>query len=137
MAATGSAIAMGSVLLLSGDHRVGQPKTKCQAIEVAIGMTIPIAAIEIMRMRLTPAALHRGAALCSIDSGDEAIAAGWLDAIVEKGESWPLPRRRPPRRRSCTQVRTRRPSSRPRLRIEGHPARNRRAGNGIQFQLGR
>src|SRR6185503_18286846 len=41
MAATGSAIAMGSFLLLSGDHRVGQPKTKCQAIEVAIGMTIP------------------------------------------------------------------------------------------------
>jgi enoyl-CoA hydratase len=86
MAATGSAIAMGSFLLLSGDHRVGQPKTKCQAIEVAIGMTIPIAAIEIMRMRLTPAAFHRGAALASIYSGDEAIAAGWLDAIVEKGD---------------------------------------------------
>ena len=86
MAATGSAIAMGSFLLLSGDHRVGQPKTKCQAIEVAIGMTIPIAAIEIMRMRLTPAAFHRGAALASIYSGDAAIAAGWLDAIVEKGD---------------------------------------------------
>ena len=45
MAATGPAIAMGSFLLLSGDYRVGQPKTKCQAIEVAIGMTIPIAAV--------------------------------------------------------------------------------------------
>ena len=60
MAATGPAIAMGSFLLLSGDHRVGAPKSRCQAIEVAIGMTIPISAIEIMRMRLTPAAFHRG-----------------------------------------------------------------------------
>ncbi|BBZ18564.1 crotonase/enoyl-CoA hydratase family protein [Mycolicibacterium gadium] len=86
MAATGSAIAMGSFLLLSGDHRVGQPKTKCQAIEVAIGMTIPISAIEIMRMRLTPAAFHRGAALASIYVGDETITAGWLDEIVEKDQ---------------------------------------------------
>ena len=30
MAATGSAIAMGSFLLLSGDHRVGQPKTNAR-----------------------------------------------------------------------------------------------------------
>jgi enoyl-CoA hydratase len=82
MAATGPAIAMGSFLLLSGDHRVGAPKSRCQAIEVAIGMTIPISAIEIMRMRLTPAAFHRGTALASTFIGDEAIAAGWLDEIV-------------------------------------------------------
>lgn len=86
MAATGSAIAMGGFLLLSGDHRVGQPKTKCQAIEVAIGLTIPIPAIEIMRMRLTPAAFQRGAALASIYTGDDAIASGWLDEIVEKAD---------------------------------------------------
>ena len=49
-------------------------------------MTIPIAAIEIMRMRLTPAAFHRGAALASIYVGDETITAGWLDEIVEKAE---------------------------------------------------
>ncbi len=83
MAATGPAIAMGSFLLLSGDHRVGAPKSRCQAIEVAIGMTIPISAIEIMRMRLTPAAFHRGTALASTFVGDEAIAAGWLDEIVD------------------------------------------------------
>src|ERR1700754_3027243 len=83
MAATGSAIAMGSFLLLSGDHRVGQPKTKCQAIEVAIGMTIPISAIEIMRFRLPPAAFDRGASMAATFVGDEAIAGGWLDEIVE------------------------------------------------------
>ena len=83
MAATGPAIAMGSFLLLSGDHRVGAPMSRCQAIEVAIGMVIPIAAIEIMRMRLTPAAFQRGTALATTFTGDEAIAAGWLDEIVD------------------------------------------------------
>ena len=83
MAATGPAIAMGSFLLLSGDHRVGAPHSKCQAIEVAIGMTIPIAAIEIMRLRLTPAAFQRGTAMASTFVGEEAIAAGWLDEIVD------------------------------------------------------
>jgi len=83
MAATGPAIAMGSFLLLSGDHRVGAPNSRCQAIEVAIGMTIPISAIEIMRQRLTPAAFQRATALASTFVGDDAIAAGWLDEIVE------------------------------------------------------
>jgi enoyl-CoA hydratase len=83
MAATGPAIAMGSFLLLSGDHRIGAPKSRCQAIEVAIGMTIPISAIEIMRMRLTPAAFARGTSMASTFVGDEAIAAGWLDEIVD------------------------------------------------------
>ncbi len=84
MAATGPAIAMGSFLLLSGDHRIGAPKSRCQAIEVAIGMTIPISAIEIMRMRLTPAAFQRGVSLAATFAGDEAIAGGWLDEIVEE-----------------------------------------------------
>jgi enoyl-CoA hydratase len=86
MAATGPAIAMGSFLLLSGDHRVGSPKSRCQAIEVEIGMTIPIAAIEIMRMRLTPAAFHRGVSLAATFVGDDAIIAGWLDALADVGD---------------------------------------------------
>ena len=32
----------GSFLMLSGDHRVGSPSSRCQANEVAIGMTLPI-----------------------------------------------------------------------------------------------
>jgi enoyl-CoA hydratase len=83
MAATGPAIAMGSFLLLSGDHRIGQPKSRCQAIEVAIGMTIPISALEIMRARLTPAAFERGASMAATFAGAEAVAAGWLDEIVD------------------------------------------------------
>ncbi|CRZ16212.1 crotonase/enoyl-CoA hydratase family protein [Mycolicibacterium neworleansense] len=83
MAATGHAIAMGSFLLLSGDHRVGSVTSKCQANEVKIGMTLPIAAIEIMRMRLTRAAFQRGIAMAATFTGDAAIAGGWLDEVVE------------------------------------------------------
>ncbi|BBX18619.1 enoyl-CoA hydratase [Mycolicibacterium duvalii] len=83
IAATGPAIAMGSFLLMAADHRVGGPKTRCQAIEVAIGMVIPNAALELMRMRLTPAAFDRAANLAVTFVGDEAIHAGWLDEIVE------------------------------------------------------
>lgn len=86
MAATGPAIAMGSFLLLSGDHRVGSPRSRCQANEVAIGMTLPIAAIEIMRMRLTRAAFQRAISMAAVFNGDAAISAGWLDEIVEPDE---------------------------------------------------
>lgn len=83
MAATGHAIAMGSFLLLSGDHRVGAVTSRCQANEVKIGMTLPISAIEIMRMRLTRAAFQRGISMAAVFTGDAAIAGGWLDEVVE------------------------------------------------------
>src|SRR6478609_4390914 len=83
IAATGPAIAMGGFMLLCGDHRVGSPKSRCQANEVAIGMILPISAIEIMRMRLTRAAFSRAVSLAATFSGDAAVAAGWLDEIVE------------------------------------------------------
>jgi enoyl-CoA hydratase len=83
IAATGPAIAMGSFMLLSGDHRVGSTKSKCQANEVAIGMVLPISAIEIMRMRLTRAAYQRAVALAATFVGPDAVTAGWLDELVE------------------------------------------------------
>jgi enoyl-CoA hydratase len=85
MAATGPAIAMGSFLMLSGDHRVGSPSSRCQANEVAIGMVLPISAIEIMRNRLTRAAFQRAVSMAAVFTGQEAVAAGWLDEIVEDG----------------------------------------------------
>ena len=83
IAATGPAIAGGSFLLLSGDHRVGSPKTRCQANEVAIGMTVPQACVEILRMRLTRAAFQRAVGLAAVFSGAEAVSTGWLDELVE------------------------------------------------------
>lgn len=84
IAATGPAIAMGSFLLLTGDHRVGSEKSRCQANEVAIGMTLPVAALEIMRMRLTPPAFSRAVSVAAVFAGDAAVAGGWLDEIVER-----------------------------------------------------
>lgn len=85
IAATGPAIAMGSFLMLSGDHRVGSPSSRFQANEVAIGMVLPIAAIEIMRARLTRAAFSRAVSMAAVFSGQEAVSAGWLDEIVDDG----------------------------------------------------
>jgi enoyl-CoA hydratase len=54
----GHAIAMGAFLLLSADYRLGQDGQQVvQANEVAIGMTLPYFALEVLRQRLTPAAL--------------------------------------------------------------------------------
>jgi enoyl-CoA hydratase len=83
IAATGPAVAMGSFLLLSGDHRVGSERTRCQANEVAIGMALPTSAVEIMRMRLTPAAFQRGISMAAPFVGQDAVAGGWLDEIVD------------------------------------------------------
>lgn len=86
MAATGPAIAMGSFLLLCADHRVGSVQSRCQANEVAIGMTLPVAAVEIMRMRLTPAAFQRAVSMAATFAGDAAVAGGWLDEIVDPAD---------------------------------------------------
>ena len=47
MACTGPAIAMGSFLLCSGDHRIAAPGYNIQANEVAIGMVLPYAATSL------------------------------------------------------------------------------------------
>ncbi len=85
LAATGHAIAMGAFLMLSADHRIGAVGKRFQANEVAIGLTLPIAAVEIMRMRLAPAAFQRAVSMAATFVGDEAVAAGWVDEVVEPG----------------------------------------------------
>ena len=82
MACTGHAIAMGAFLLSSGDHRVAAPAYNIQANEVAIGMTLPYAALAVMELRLTPSAYQQSAALAKTFFGETAIAAGYIDEIV-------------------------------------------------------
>jgi enoyl-CoA hydratase len=82
MACTGHAIAMGAFLLASGDHRIAAPACTIQANEVAIGMTIPYAALEILKLRLTPSAYQQATGLAKTFFGETAIAAGLLDEIV-------------------------------------------------------
>jgi enoyl-CoA hydratase len=84
VACTGHAIAMGAFLVLSGDHRVGvRGSAKVSANEVAIGLTLPRSADVILRHRLTPAAHQRAALLAQSFTPDEAVAAGFLDELVD------------------------------------------------------
>jgi enoyl-CoA hydratase len=82
MACTGHAIAMGAFLLSAGDHRVAAHAYNIQANEVAIGMVIPYAALELMKLRLTPSAYQQAAGLAKTFFGETALAAGFIDEMV-------------------------------------------------------
>lgn len=84
IACPGHAVAMGVFLLLSGDYRIGAAGSyRITANEVAIGLPMPRAAVEICRQRLTPAHFNRAVILAEIYSPDSAVGAGFLDQVVE------------------------------------------------------
>jgi len=81
----GHAIAMGVFLLASGDYCVGvSGPFRIVANEVAIGLMMPRAATEILRNRLTPAAFNRAITLAEMFAPDGAVAAGFLDRVVDR-----------------------------------------------------
>ena len=83
MVATGHAVAMGLFLLCSGDYRIGvDGDYRVTANEVAIGLTVPDAAIAILRHRLAPAYLDRAVGLAEVFDPRGALAAGCLDRVV-------------------------------------------------------
>ena len=87
IACTGHAVAMGVFLLLSGDYRVGAAGPyRITANEVAIGLTMPRAAVEICRQRLTPAHFNRAVIISEVFSPEDAVAAGFLDRVVQASE---------------------------------------------------
>jgi enoyl-CoA hydratase len=87
VACTGHAVAMGVFLLLSGDARVGAAGPyRLVANEVAIGLPLPYAAIEILRQRLSPAHFTRAALLAEPYTPETAVAAGFLDQVVPPDE---------------------------------------------------
>jgi enoyl-CoA hydratase len=84
---TGHAVAMGVFLLLSGDFRVGAAGPfKITANEVAIGLTMPRAAVEICRQRLAPVHFHRAAVLAEPFSPESAVEAGLVDRLVDASQ---------------------------------------------------
>jgi len=87
VACPGHAIAMGIFLMLSGDYRIGvKGNYKYAANEVAIGMTMPFSTIEILRHRVTPAALTRAVVLAEAFTPDNAMENGVLDLVVDESE---------------------------------------------------
>ncbi|MGN9843903.1 crotonase/enoyl-CoA hydratase family protein [Nonomuraea sp. H19] len=84
VACTGHAVAMGTFLLVAGDYRVGAAGPyRLAANEVAIGITMPYAAVEILRHRLTPAHFTRAVILAETFAPGDAVTAGFLDRVVE------------------------------------------------------
>ena len=88
VACTGHAIAMGAFLLLSADHRVGVAGGghKIGATEVAIGMAMPWAAVEVLRQRLARAHFERATLLAEVFTPEGAVEAGFLDELVPEAE---------------------------------------------------
>lgn len=87
VACSGHAVAMGAFLVLSGDYRIGaRGPYKLTANEVAIGITMPRAAVEICRQRLTPACFNRAVVIAEVFPPEEAAAAGFLDRVVPPAE---------------------------------------------------
>ena len=87
IACSGHAIAMGAFLVLSGDYRIGASGTyKITANEVAIGLTLPRAAVEICRQRLSPAHFNRATIIAEVFAPAQAVEAGFLDRVVDGAE---------------------------------------------------
>ena len=87
IACPGHAIAMGVFLLLSGDYRIGAAGPyRITANEVALGLTMPRAAVEICRQRLSPAHFNRAVIIAEPYSPGDAVGAGFLDRVVRASE---------------------------------------------------
>jgi enoyl-CoA hydratase len=89
-ACNGHAIAMGLFLLLSCDYRIGTAGAyKLTANEVALGMIMPRAAVEICRQRLSPAHFSRAVLLAEVYAPESGLQAGFLDRVVSAAELQP------------------------------------------------
>ncbi|MBU6330754.1 MAG: crotonase/enoyl-CoA hydratase family protein [Acidobacteria bacterium] len=83
LAVTGHALAMGAILLLAADHRIGaEGAFKIGLNEVAIGMPVPSFAVELARECLTTTAFTTAINHAQIYDPPGAVTAGYLNAVV-------------------------------------------------------
>ncbi len=84
---TGHAVAKGAFILLSSDLRIGvEGPFKIGLNEVAIGMIMHHAGIEIARNRLLPQYFQRSVINAEMFSPEDAVKAGFLDIVVPAEE---------------------------------------------------
>lgn len=84
IACTGHALAGGALVVLTGDYRVGAAGAfKIGLNEVTIGMPVPVLAMELARDRLLPTELVHATLEAKIYDPEQAVAAGYLDAVVQ------------------------------------------------------
>ena len=82
-ACSGHALAMGALLLLAADLRIGASGDfKLGLNEVAIQLTLPIFALEFAEARLSRRQLGRATTLAEIYDPAGALGVGYLDRVV-------------------------------------------------------
>ncbi len=87
VAVTGHAIAMGALLLLAGDARIGVAGDfRIGLNETAIGLALPSSGVEIARDRLAPTVFQRAVINAELFSPDGAASAGYLDRVVSAAD---------------------------------------------------
>ena len=90
VACSGHAVAKGAFLLLAADYRIGvDGEFKIGLNEVAIGMPMHLAGLELARGRLAPVFFNRSVILAEMVSPQEAVIAGFLDKVVDEAEFLP------------------------------------------------
>ena len=83
VACTGHAVAMGAVLLLATDYRVGSDGEFAVGLnEVAIGMPMPALVVALAKERLTASRLTEAVLLARMWTTPEAVEVGFLDEVV-------------------------------------------------------
>ena len=87
IACNGHALALGALLLLAADYRIGvEGNYKIGTNEVAIGMPLPYFGVELARLRLSPLHFSRAVANAEIYTPQGAVEAGFLDVVVSEEE---------------------------------------------------
>ena len=82
-ACTGHAMAMGALILLASDTRIGpEADAKIALNEVAVGMGLPVFAVELARDRLAPPVFQAATIQAQVFEPGDAVAAGYLDRTV-------------------------------------------------------
>lgn len=83
-ACTGHALAGGALVLLTADVRIGATGAyRIGLNEVAIGLPVPVLAMELARDRISTNELVNATLLARIYDPTEAVRAGYLDATAE------------------------------------------------------
>jgi enoyl-CoA hydratase len=86
-ACTGHALAAGAILLLASDVRIGTAGAyRIGLNEVAIGIPVPVFAMELARDRLVSTELGRATLGAQVYSPEEAARSGYLDEAVPAAE---------------------------------------------------
>ncbi|MCB1581552.1 MAG: crotonase/enoyl-CoA hydratase family protein [Marinicella sp.] len=84
VACNGHAIALGAFILLTGDYRLGvSGNFKIVANEVKNGLNMPHCALVLCQYRLNPSHVHRAMLLSEVFNSEQAVEAGFLDAVVD------------------------------------------------------